>query len=592
MALAGAAVVLMGQGTTGTALEADGVGATPATSSVTDGHIDISGFTFTPDDLSVVKGGTLTVSNNDVFAHTFTSDAVGANGKPLFDVTIPGSTPDVTIPISTLGGGTYTYHCKIHPSMTGTLVIDGPPDGSIGDPPTFDAPLYQPPRLTGKRIKIVMRQADVQVLPTGPRTRMLTYNGTFPGPTIVRPTGADTKVTFVNRLPRKYGAVTIHEHGGHQKSMYDGQPAAYLIRHGRSRTYDYPLRDGGKPLPAALRFYHDHRMGRTTRNNWLGLQGMFLTTDPREARMGLPHGRYDVPLMITDRTFNSDNSLAPISMPGMGSGTAPDGTVGDQTLVNGRFLPYLNVQPGLYRFQILNASMFSSYNFALDDGQTFTQIGSDDGLLPAPVQRTSVLLGPAQRADVVVDFSGQAGKRILLNSIPRDDGSTAPPGSQRRFLMVFRVGSTPPPAAHVPASLASIRHLTVPKRVAMRWNFGLTTDRHGQFWSINGKRYDPKRVDHKVVLGRTERWVLHNSSQITHFVHLHEELWRTLKRDGHAPPPWEQGYEDTWRLDPGETVVVAAKFTDFTGDFMVHCHMLDHEDDSMMATFRVVRPRR
>jgi FtsP/CotA-like multicopper oxidase with cupredoxin domain len=76
---------------------------------------------------------------------------------------------------------------------------------------------------------------------------------------------------------------------------------------------------------------------------------------------------------------------------------------------------------------------------------------------------------------------------------------------------------------------------------------------------------------------------------MTHFVHLHEEEWRTILRDGKRPPPWERGYEDVWRLDPGESVVVAAKFTDYTGNFMIHCHMLDHEDDGMMATFRVVR---
>jgi FtsP/CotA-like multicopper oxidase with cupredoxin domain len=122
----------------------------------------------------------------------------------------------------------------------------------------------------------------------------------------------------------------------------------------------------------------------------------------------------------------------------------------------------------------------------------------------------------------------------------------------------------------------------------MTWRFGLNSDNH---WTINGKRFDPTRVDHRVTLGSTERWKLVNTSPFTHLVHLHEELWRTLSRDGKRPPPWERGYEDTWRLDPGETVVVAARFTDYAGDFMIHCHMLDHEDDGMMATFRVVRPR-
>ncbi len=127
----------------------------------------------------------------------------------------------------------------------------------------------------------------------------------------------------------------------------------------------------------------------------------------------------------------------------------------------------------------------------------------------------------------------------------------------------------------------------MPKKVAKTWRFGLDTSGGNPHWTINGKRYHPKRIDDRIRLGSVQRWTLKNTSGFTHFIHLHEELWRTLKRDGHKPPPWERGYEDTWKLDPGESVEVAARFTDFTGKFMIHCHMLDHEDDGMMATFRV-----
>ncbi len=615
LALAGTAVVLMSQAAPRSSLQAAADRSALETTAPTSATISISGIAggFTPKVTVVAKGGSLTVTNNDSsgFAHSITSQALGPNGKPLFDVTVlQGQTRSV--PISTLGGGTYHYFCKFHPTMIGTLVIDGPPDGEISDAPPFEQPLVQPPRLTGKHIRIVMRQAKVRVLPHGPRTPMMTYGGTFPGPTIVRRAGRDTRVTFVNRLPKKDGAVTIHQHGGHQRSKFDGQPASYLIRHGHHRTYDYPLTDGGRALPAALRFYHDHRMDKTARNNWYGLTGMFLTTDPHDAKIGLPHGRYDVPLMITDRTFRADNTLtnpwkgshssamsqgADQSMSGMAgmagmtgmAGSPGPETVGNQVLVNGRFAPYLKVRPGRYRFQILNASLFSSYNFALSNGQPFTQIGTGSGLIPHPAVRQSIMLGPAQRADVVVDFRGYTGQKILLSSIQRNDGSATGIGSREAALMQFRVGTTPAPKARVPFNLTTIPRMKVPKKVAMTWTFGKSKDKHGTFWSINGKRFDPRRVDHKVVLGRTERWLLRNTSDITHYVHLHEELWRTLQRDGKAPQPWERGYEDTWRLDPGETVVVAARFTDFTGDFMVHCHMLDHEDDGMMATFRVVK---
>jgi spore coat protein A, manganese oxidase len=587
LALAGAAVVLNGQARTGAALEAtaDSVAQADAVDTATIHIVNISQG-FDPKILTLAKGGTLFVTNDDPqFTHSFTSDAIGADGKPLFDVVLaPGETKEITV-VPTLGGGTYTYYCRFHGQMTGSLIIDGPPDGSITTTPKFEQPLVEPPTLHGKHLRIVMKRALVRVLPHGPRTPMLTFGGTFPGPTIVRRTGEDTKVTFVNHLPRQDGAVTIHQHGGHQKSKFDGQPASHLIRHGKELTYDYPLRDGGTPLPAALRFYHDHRMDRTARNNWFGLQGLFLTTDPREAKLGLPHGAYDIPLAVTDRSFRADNRLTNpfTSMPDMSAGPGME-TVGDHVLVNGRYAPYKRVRPGLYRLQILNSSLFTSYDFALSNGMPFQQIGTGSGLLPHPVVRQDITLGPAQRADVVVDFRHQAGSRVLLSSITRTDTDVT-----AKALMQFRVKGDPAPKAKVPFDLTTIEHYQVPKKVAMTWDFGLTDEGYDQYWTINGKRFNPRRVDHEVRLGSTERWLLVNSSPVTHFVHLHEELWRTLQRDGGPPPPWEQGYEDTWRLDPGESVVVAARFTDYTGDFMIHCHMLDHEDDGMMATFKVVK---
>ncbi len=608
LALAGTAVVLNGQASSDAALEAAaGSSAQPGTTdSLTINIVKDGTFSwkFEHKKYALAVGGTLAVHNGTNVRHTFTSVAKGNDGRPVFTVTIdPGETKNVGA-APTLTDGDYRFFCKIHPSMQGKLVVGA--GGPLSDGTTFEQPLVQPPRLTGPHPRIVMRKADVRVFPHGPRTSMLTFGGTFPGPTIVRRAGRDTKVTFVNRLPRKDGAVTIHQHGGHQQSRFDGQPASHLIRHGRHLTYDYPLRDAGRPLPAALRFYHDHRMDRTARNNWFGLQGMFLTTDPRDARIGLPHGKYDIPLAVTDRSFDDHNQLTnPFrqmagqtsgaaandpSMSGMARAAAPGmETVGDVVLVNGRYAPYQKVRPGLYRLQILNSSLFSSYDFALSRGRSFTQIGTGSGLLPRPVVRHDILLGPAQRADVVVDFRGLRGKNVVLRSIPRTHVPKGGTGTRTASIMQFRVRGTSARKAHVPRHLTTIQHYPVPKRIAMTWRFGITRHHHHRYWSINGKRFNPRRVDHRVRLGSTERWRLVNTTKFTHYVHLHEELWRTLRRDGKVPPPWERGYEDTWRLDPGESVVVAARFTDFTGRFMVHCHMLDHEDDGMMATFRVVR---
>ncbi|MBO0844099.1 MAG: multicopper oxidase domain-containing protein [Nocardioides sp.] len=542
---------------------------------------------FVPRNVSLAPGGTLQVTNNTTMKHSVTSVAIGTDGTPLFNVVIPpGATRSV--PVSALTDGVYDFYCRFHPAMTGSLTIGT--GGPVTTVPKFEQPLYQPPRLHGRHLRIVMRKALVRVLPHGPRTPMWTYGGTFPGPTIVRPTGRDTRVTFVNRLPKAAGAVTIHQHGGHQASRYDGQPARYLIRHGQRRTYDWPLRDAGEPIPASLRFYHDHRMMVTARNNWRGLQGMFLTTDPSDAKRGLPTGRYDIPLAVTERSFTKDNRLTNPFHHAMSMTDPPSGTVGSQVLVNGRFAPYKRVRPGIYRIRLLNTSLFSSYDFALSDGRAFQQIGTGSGLLPHAVTRQDILLGPAQRADVLVDFRKLSGKSVLLQSIPRSDGVVGGSGSHVAVLMQFRVrGDKPVQHVHVPDPLGKVEHLRIPRKVAMTWDFGVSKDKHGAYWSINGRRFNPRRVDHRVRLGTVEKWRIHNSSDMTHYVHLHEEEWLTVSRDGRRPPPWERGYEDTWRLDPGEAVVVAAKFTDYTGDFMIHCHMLDHEDDSMMATWRVVK---
>jgi len=548
---------------------------------------------FSPSSVTLAHGDVLRVVNKDTMVHTVTSVAVDAAGDPLFDLVVAAHATGTLVIPETLGAGKYSFYCMIHPNMQGTLVVTGE-GGGVPEPPAFEQALRIPEVLTARNLTIPLRRSDVRVMPTGPKTRMWTYGGSFPGPTIKRPAGSVTRVTFINNLPKRAGAMTVHQHGGHQSSADDGQPTRQLIATGSRRTYTYPLTDAGKPAPAGFRFYHDHRMGRTAANNWRGLQGMFLVTDKRERRLGLPHGAYDVPLHLTDRSLTPDNQLTdpfpgPHMRDWMTGPLAPpnDATVGKRILVNGQFAPYLRVEPALYRLRLLNASTFSAYDLALSDGRPLVQVGTGSALLPRSVERPDILLGPAQRADVVVDFRGLGDEDVILSTIPRTD-TTHGTGSRAAAIMQFRVRGTAHQSARVPDHLRPVPALDVPEEVAQVWTFGLTKDGHGSFWSINGKMFDPGRVDHRVRQGTTERWRLRNSSDVTHYVHLHEEQWRTVSRNGKAPPPWERGFEDTWRLDPGETVDVAATFTDFPGFFMVHCHMLDHEDHGMMAQFEVL----
>jgi spore coat protein A, manganese oxidase len=546
--------------------------------------------------VSIAAGGTVTVQNQATTAiHTVTADTENPDTNELwFDVEVPpGETRKFTVP-STMPDGNYTFHCRRHLNMHGTLVVGQ--GGTVDIPrPKFEQPLFIPPVLTDARLRIPMKQARVQVFPGDPTTRMWTYGGTYPGPTIKRPAGHDTKITFVNKLPEAAGAMSVHFHGDHHAAKHDGQPTTQLIRRVHERTYDFPLIDDGKPERAAFDWYHDHRMNRTTRNNWLGQQGMFLITDDRSRKLGLPTGKYDVPIMVSERSFTEDHQLTrPFAdhtgMVMTGPDAPPnDATTGDTVLANGRFAPYLKVSTHRYRLRLLNSSAFSSYAFHLSDNRPFLQVGTGNGLLPRSIVRSQIVLGPAQRADVVVDFHGALHERPVLESVP----TTAGPGTLAASIMQFRVTrQADHDQTQVPDALLPAPRMDLPRKVAKTWKVGLGGDPEtGSFWTINDKPFDPSRVDFRVPLGATQKWRLVNDTDMTHFIHLHEEEWRTIKRNGHRPPPWERGTEDTWRLDPGESVVVAAQFTDYTGRFMLHCHMLDHEDHGLMATFKVYRPK-
>jgi FtsP/CotA-like multicopper oxidase with cupredoxin domain/plastocyanin len=549
------------------------------------------------------QGTPLTFYNLDQLAHTVTAVDRGPDGRPLFNGNaLPASTSTIA-GVDKLRAGSYTFFCSFHPNMSGTLIVQGGNGGVGPSAPKFDQPLRIPPTLTGSSITLTAQQADVPILAHKPATTMLTYGGSWPGPTIRRPVGQDTKVTVVNELPSAFGELSLHLHGDHHSSVDDGRPNDNLVAEGAKRTYDFPLKDGGKPERAAFSFYHDHRMDLTGRNNWYGLQGMFITDDPAEKKLRLPEGRYDLPLMVADRSFDDASQLLdPFAKPsdpktatsGITGPYAPpgDATVGTRTLVNGTFQPYQQVATHRYRLRLLNASSFSSYDFQFSDGRVMVQVGNGSGLLTKPVSRTDVLLGPAERADVVVDFGRDLGKKVVLQSVARVDGRPGGIGSPITPVMQFRVTSRATDSTAVPAALMPLPPLAVPAAPTQTWAFGVAGDpaKSKTAWTINGKPYDHMRVDATIELGSVQRWLLINTSPLTHYIHLHEEAWRTVSRNGQPPPAWEAGYQDTWRLDPGDTVEVAAKITDHLGPFLIHCHMLDHEDHGMMATFVVVKP--
>src|SRR3954471_24036817 len=188
----------------------------------------------------ITQGTKLQFVNLDQIAHTVTSVARDVDGNPLFNGNaLPGGNVEPVVGTDKLAPGTYPFYCQFHPNMQGTLIVEGSGSGVKPATPRFDQPLRIPPVLTGSHITIPVKEADVRVLPKGPKTLMWTYGGTYPGPTIRRPSGHRTTVTFLNKLPGSVGDITVHLHGDHHASASDGLPDSQLIPPGGRRTYVY-----------------------------------------------------------------------------------------------------------------------------------------------------------------------------------------------------------------------------------------------------------------------------------------------------------------------------------------------------------------
>ena len=476
-------------------------------------------------------------------------------------------------------------------------------------------PLPIPDVLTSADLTIPMREAEVSILP-GRRTRMWTYGGSFPGPTIRRPAGATTSVRFEHRLPRQAGELTVHLHGGHNRCTEDGQPGGLtdaqpqslycdisaglsgaasgndlLIAPGGARTYTYEQVEDGVPERAALQWYHDHRLDRTARNIWRGLAGMWILDDDFDASLPLPRGSRDIPLMLADRSFDARNQITDP----FGAQRRPpdDGVTGERVLVNGAVLPHHRVRPLRYRIRVLNASHFRAYELRLSGGLPMVQIATDAGLMPRPVRRSRVLLGPGERAELIIDFATARGESVRLLSGRRHHGPSGL-GSVTYAgpLMEFRVATRrEPDRTAVPRTLRPLPAWVAEasRQPSHVWRFTVSSGLRPR-WLVNGRSFDPAYADVTARLGETVTWELHNPTAVAHLIHLHHTDWYMLSRNGGRPPPWERCLKDTFFLDPDDRVVIAGRMSDYPGKYVVHCHMLDHEDHGLMSQFEVVEP--
>jgi spore coat protein A len=449
--------------------------------------------------------------------------------------------------------------------------------------------------------EIVQSAAMLEIVP-GLRTPIWGYNGTFPGPTIVQNPNRNVVVTHRNALPVP---TVVHLHGGVTPHDSDGYPTDFVLpdpSHGSfplmpamggmsagtdpdavvarlTRDYTYPT----QPRAATL-WYHDHRMAFTGASVFRGLAGFHIVHDAEEQALPLPKGDRDVPLMIADRAFAADGSFLYPSLDSTLRSAAGvekssmDGVMGDVILVNGAPWPVMNVDTARYRFRILNASNARTYQLALTDSarsEGFTQIGTDQGLLAAPASLDTITIAPAQRFDVVIDFSRhQVGDQItLVNQLGSD--STA-------VVMRFVVTRATADTSSIPSTLSTINAITPTGSMPQRT---MKFHRGADDWEINGQVFDPMSSQADVRGGSTEVWTV--TSDFHHPFHIHNAAIQVLARDNQSPGRYDQGWKDTVFLNKGEKVQLAIKFSNYQGRYVFHCHNLEHEDMGMMANFRI-----
>jgi spore coat protein A len=499
----------------------------------------------------------------------------------------------------------------------GAASCSGPGEGSTGTllpskakpPRPFGVPLPVPPVLEPVRTdagadyyEIIQKAGKVEILP-GLETEVWGYDGIFPGPTIESRSGRKIVVRQRNDLPVP---VSTHLHGGRTPPDSDGYPTDLIMP--KKSTRERPMAGHGKmnmggsghikdyvyPLEqrAATLWYHDHRMDFTGPQVWRGLAGFHIIRDEEEDALPLPRGEKDIPLMICDRSFDEDGSFLYPSLdpslqgkPGV-QDDYMDGVLGDTILVNGAPWPLLEVSNTRYRFRILNASNARRYELALEpsNGAPFIQVGSDGGLLGAPVPHRTIRIAQAERFDVIMDFSNyDVGDEVTLKNRMGEDGTAN--------VMRFRIVRKENDDSTVPRRLSDMKEFEelTESRAGLTREFRFTrvADNGRTMWGINGDPFTPERMAARPELGSTEVWHL-KGAPASHPIHLHLVHFKVLTRNGGRPGPYDAGWKDTVDLTSGEEARVLVRFDGYRGRYVFHCHNLEHEDMMMMANFEVV----
>jgi spore coat protein A len=472
--------------------------------------------------------------------------------------------------------------------------------------------IIRPTLQNGHRsLTLTMQEIHAKVHRDVPPTRMWSYGPAALGPLVEARSGEPLQIRWVNNLPAKHFLpidhslhgcgpgipevrTTAHLHGAKTPSHDDGYPEDWFTP-GHSRVCTYPLQQDATAL-----WYHDHAMGLNRLNTYAGLFGMFLLRDHVEDSLHLPAGKYEVPLILYDRDFAADGQLFYDVSGDPQSPWIPEFTA-DGVLINGKIRPFFEVEPRLYRFRLLNTANSRFFLLSLTGSggavQSFFQIGTDQGLLASPVELKRLILGCAERADILIDFSQSAGQTLHLRTGAFD-------------ILEFRVArqSASQQSVSIPKTLRLVER--IPESAATNTRT-LTLHEYQDnaarpmVMLINRKHWH-EPVTETPKLDSTEIWEFVNLTEDTHPMHLHLVRFQVLDRrpfdttdyllhkklrftaTAASPDPNELGWKDTVQCPPGTITRIIVRFEGYPGKYLYHCHILEHEANDMMRPFEVI----
>jgi FtsP/CotA-like multicopper oxidase with cupredoxin domain len=412
------------------------------------------------------------------------------------------------------------------------------------------------------RVDLEAREMNWEFVP-GISTRAWGFDGQVPGPTLEAQAGDVLEIRLTNRLPEP---TAVHWHGLRLPAAMDGTEMVQRpVGPGQTFTYRFALPDAG------TFWYHPHV--HETVQLERGLYGAIVVRGPDEPRLDAERL-----LVLDDVELDRRGQIAP---PG-GWRESHDGREGNTPLVNGRSRPELTIAAGqVERWRIVNASSARHVRLSIG-GKPFRILGTDGGLLGAPVTASEILLTPADRADLAVGPFAE-GETLAVEALRFNRGTFKFPRTVSYASL--RVGPAAPSRALIPDVLRKIEPLVTGKVEPTREvRLGWKLSREGVKFTINKEshhRADPVRV------GELQVWDIVNGSPINHPFHLHGFFFQVLEVNG-KPPPF-LSWEDTFDIPARGRVRIAWIADDRPGSWMYHCHILEHHAGGMMAHFDVVR---